>query len=89
LPWSGFARTLKEIAAIAADTRKSSHQRYLAVYMVIDERDEQIATAFNDLRRSTAFMRLLSILSLNVLTEDELARFSPEKRASIEACRDM
>ena len=40
------ARVLAEIGRIAADDRKNSHERYLAIYKLIHERDEQLADAF-------------------------------------------
>lgn len=71
------ARVLDECAAVIGNETKSHHDRYLQLYELIGERDENIAAAFNDMRRSRATIRLAHILALGVLTEDELARFSP------------
>jgi hypothetical protein len=40
--------------------------------------------AFNDFRRSTALQQLLLINSLGLLTEEDLARFTPETRQFVE-----
>jgi hypothetical protein len=56
----------------------SAHERYLELYQIIMKRDEEIAWAFNDFRRSTALMMLSGIVSLKLLTDEELQRFSAE-----------
>lgn len=71
-------RILDEIRDISADETKSPHQRYLAVYDRIHRRDREIAEAFNDPRRSRAFLQLRSIQFLRLLADEELGRFSPE-----------
>jgi hypothetical protein len=71
-------RALARIAEVAADPGKSNHARYLAVWDLMSEHDKVIAHAFNDVRRSTAFLTLVAIHSLGVLTAEEMARFSPE-----------
>lgn len=76
-------RVLAEIGRIAADDTKNSHERYLAIYKLIHERDEQLADAFNGMRRSRAEWQLGLIQAHGLLTEDEMARFSPETQASV------
>jgi hypothetical protein len=76
-------RILDEIQQVSADANQSPHKRYLAVYDLIRRRDREIANAFDDPSRSTAFLRLASIQSHRLLTEEELGRFSPEMRESL------
>jgi hypothetical protein len=71
-------RALARITEAAADPGKTNHARYLTIWDVMSEHDKVIAHAFNDVRRSTAFLTLVAIQSLDVLTAEELARFSPE-----------
>jgi hypothetical protein len=71
---------LAEIAQLGADSGKSAHEKYLAVFKRIMQRDKELAYAFNDPRRSTALQQLAAIHSLGLLTEDEFARFSPDTR---------
>ena len=75
-------RTLGEIAEIAADTRRPSKERYYAIFDLVRQRDRALADLFDDPRRSTALLQLALIYSAGLLTEDELARFSPEARES-------
>jgi hypothetical protein len=71
-------RVLSEVSALASDSARSSHERYLAIFKRMKQRDREMADAFDDMRRSRAFVRIACIWSLGVLTEEEFARFSPE-----------
>jgi len=82
-------RVITEVSRLTADTDKSNHERYLAMYKLLQQRDEEIADAFNDTRRSTALVQLAHIWFQELLTEEEFARFSPETRASVEAFLEM
>jgi hypothetical protein len=77
-------RVLSDVVRLATETDKSSHERYRAVFGLIQRRDRELADAFNDLRRSTAVRRLACIQSHELLTEEELARFSAETRETVE-----
>lgn len=74
-----FCQTiLSEVESVNAEVSKSFHQRYLDIYKIIERRDIELSKAFNDLRRSTALMQLVSIYGLGLLTEVELSGFSQE-----------
>lgn len=73
-------RVLLDIGRIGADAGKSQHERYLDVYRLIHDRDEELGRAFNDLIRSKATGQIALIRSLGLLTEEELAGFSEELR---------
>lgn len=73
-------QVLADIAQIAGDTKTTPHERYLKIYKVVQQRDRTIGEAFNDLRRSTAIMRILSICSHRLFTEDEIGRFTQDTR---------
>jgi hypothetical protein len=77
-------RVLDEIARINSESTKSKHERYAAIYRLVRERDKEIATIFDHLRRSTAFRQVCSFRSHDLLTEQELAQFSPELVKSVE-----
>jgi hypothetical protein len=77
-------RVLSEVSRLASDTDKSAHERYLAIFKLMDLRDDEIANAFNDMRRSTAMRRLTFIKYLDLLTGEEMARFSPETRELVD-----
>jgi hypothetical protein len=74
------SRILEESAAVIADSAASPHERYLRLYRLLRERDATMATAFDDLRRSTATRRLASIVALDLLTRDELNNFTTQTR---------
>ena len=76
-------RALADLGRIAEDEATGSHERYLAVFHLIEERDRELASAFDDMRRSTAFWRLLRMRSLGLVTDEELAGFSDETRGEI------
>jgi hypothetical protein len=77
-------RILKEIASVSKDTSKTHHERYLEIYRLIDDRDGDISVAFNDMRRSTAVIRILALRQRGLLTDEEFARFSDGMRQTIE-----
>ena len=76
-------RVLSEITCVAADTSKSAHERYLAVFKLITQRDEHLASAFDNPRRSAALLQLLCIQSHKLLTDDEMSQFSAETREAV------
>lgn len=77
-------RVLSEISRIAEDGDKTGHERYLAVFKRLKERDRELADAFDDPRRSTALRQLVCLRSQALLTEEEFAQFSAETRGSVE-----
>lgn len=77
-------RVLGEIATIASNEATSHHDRYLKIYRLIDDRDEELARAFNDPRRSRAILQLAAINSYGLLSEEELQSFTPETRETVE-----
>lgn len=77
-------RVLEELEQISRDSAKTWQERYLDLNHRVHDHDRQIADAFNDLRRSKAVWRVVSIRRLNLLTQEELAEFTPEFRQQIE-----
>ena len=79
-------RVLAEVTAITSDTLRSNHERYLAVYKLIMERDRRLQDAFDDIRRSRAYLQLCYMCELGLVTEEEFARFSDGMRSVVETC---
>ena len=77
-------KILSEARAEIDRPAKSSHEKYLSLFKLIEARDDDVAKAFNDFRRSTALMQIGVIHSMGLLTGDELRRFSPETLQIIE-----
>jgi hypothetical protein len=78
-------RVLDEVAQACADTAKTHHQRYGDVWRLLEQRDRDLANAFNMMSRSKAFLRIVAIHSLGLLTAEEFGEFSPEMRNSVES----
>jgi len=82
-------RVLAEAAVIISDEKVPAHERYLELARVIGHHNRQMAGAFDDMRRSRAMQRLTSLVGLQLLTDAELAQFSPDVRASAVALSDL
>ena len=74
------ARVLEQCGAGLKESGRSPHERYLRLFRLLQEKDEDIATAFNDLRRSTAIQRLASMIALGAISDTELGQFSSATR---------
>jgi hypothetical protein len=83
------AQVLDECASVLRDDQHSAHERYLRLFRLIEDRDDHIADAFNDLRRSTAVQRLAAMINLSLVNDDELARFTAATRESATALAEI
>ena len=83
-------RILEEVAAIAsAGAADSAHARYLRLYKLVKERDDEMAGAFNDFRRSTAVLQLGIMRRMKLLTDEELGLYSELTRTQIEGIASL
>jgi hypothetical protein len=76
-------RVLAEVSRRASDSTKGSHARYLDVFQLIHERNDELGAAFNNLKRSTAFLPLARMRSLGLVTDEEFAGFSPQTQSAV------
>lgn len=83
------ASILSECAQLTTTAGQTNHERFLALYRHIHERNEDIAQAFDDLRRSTAIPRLAAMYALGLLTSDELGQFTEETQESVRGLADL
>ena len=56
------------------------HKVYLALYHALQDEDDKIGAMFNDMRRSTAILRLGQMIRYGVIRSDELKEFTQETR---------
>ena len=56
----------------------SAHERYLHLFDFLLDRNAAMATAFDDMRRSTGLQRLTAMVGFNLLTSQELAGFNTD-----------
>ena len=78
-------RIVNEVGTIASNNSTSYHTRYLDLFKLIERRDDEIARAFNDPKRSNIVLQLIAIVSHGLLTQDELQSLSPEIRETVES----
>ena len=71
-------QALDEAIAIAQAPGPSAHDRYLHLFDFLLDRNATMATAFDDMRRSTGLQRLTAMVGLNLLTSQELAGFNTD-----------
>jgi len=81
-------RVLEEVRA-AAECKGEYHDCYRKVYRLIRNRDKTLASAFDDPRRSTAFVLLANMIDEDLLTEEELKQFSSEAQEHIAVINDL
>ena len=79
-------RVLAEIDRVSHNSAKSHSSRYLEIFKIIEQRNREMASIFDDPRRSYALTMLAQIRSQGLLTEDEFSRLSPETRSAIKCC---
>jgi hypothetical protein len=76
-------RVLAECQTLIEHTGMSAHERYLDLFALLQERNREMAGAFDDMRRSRALQRLAAMVDLGMITEDEIAKFSSGVRQYI------
>ena len=64
-------------------SNQSAHERYLRVFKTVRNQDKELATLFNNPRRSNAWLQLSLIHSHELLTLEEMQRFSPETQQRV------
>jgi hypothetical protein len=72
----------QECRDILEDASLTAHERYLRLFAVLRDRDGELASAFDDLRRSRAIQMLATMIRLDVVTTEELEQFSVGARES-------
>jgi hypothetical protein len=68
---------------VTHNSAQGAHQRYLDIFKIIEQRDREMASIFNDPRRSNALTMLARIRAAGMLTDDEFSRLSPEMRSDV------
>jgi hypothetical protein len=71
-------RTLDDLRAMLRATEGSAHEQYRRAYKLLEVRDQELARAFDDFRRSTAIMQLVIMRRMGLLSDDELSVFSEQ-----------
>ena len=77
------ARRLKELQQHCTATAGTNFERFEAALSTAKEGSYDYKRAFTDLRRSTAFLKLIQMVALDLLTAEELNGFSAQTRAKV------
>ena len=77
-------RVLDEVPRFPLETERSYHQRYLELFRWLGERNDELAKAFDDPRRSQMLWQLAAIYAYGLLKPDEFARFTPHTRERVQ-----
>ena len=77
-------QVIEEINLKRSNCSGDYHHRYLEVFHLIMDRDKEMASSFNDPRRSTGIILLTNIRENNLLTDEEFSQFSDETRNKVE-----
>lgn len=78
-------RVLDDLAAVLRAKDGSAHAQYCRAYQLLKERDQELARAFDDFRRSSAVMQLLLMRRMGLLTDEELSAFSEQTQQTVRA----
>lgn len=82
-------RILEDVAAASGGREGTAYERYLKIFKLINERNEQMANAFDDFRRSTAVMQLGIMRRMELITDEELGQFSEQTRIRVEGIASL
>jgi len=74
---------LQELSAISLGSQGTAHQRYLRAFELIQKRNDEIAHAFDDFRRSTACRQLGIMRRMGLLADEDLSGFSRETQERV------
>ena len=78
-------RTLEEVQTLLRDPSPTHRERYRSVFQLLRKRDHEIASAFDDPRRSRMVVQLVAIHAHGLREPEELGRFSDDTRPRVES----
>lgn len=81
-------RVLQQAKRICNSDNQSAHERYGNLYGLMRDRDKELANAFDDPRRSNAFIQLMLMYKLNLIADKELDDFEDETKNAIREIAD-
>ena len=76
-------RVLAEIVAVATSADGTAHERYLCAFRLLMQRDDELADAFNDFRRSTALTQLIIMQRMRLMEEQDREGFTAETQGAL------
>ena len=82
-------RTLSDIVRIIDTSTQTPYERFFEISDLLRGRNKELAESLSELRRSTAIYQLLAMKRLDLVTEEEFARFSEETQNRINALLEL
>jgi len=79
-----YRGVLEELDLLRGDDSQSHHKRYSAIFRMLQKRDDELAHAFDNPRRSQMILQLGAMYSRGLLAPDEIARFTSGTRETVE-----
>ena len=76
-------RILDQSQTICSKTALTAHERYGELYDLVRIEDKEMASMFDNFRRSSADLCLRLMVMHKLLTEEELSEFSAEMRRAL------
>lgn len=76
-------RTLEEVQTILRDGSRNHHERYRHIFGLLQERDDDLAEAFDNPRRSDMIRQLAAMCKHDLLEAAEVERFAEGTRETI------
>src|SRR5687767_1937168 len=82
--WSG-RRAIKMISGTVSDRDGDCHGCFLEVFALVNERNQELARTFDDLRRVNAMTLLAGMMERRLVSGEEFSHFGPETRDAVDA----
>ena len=82
-------RVLDDVRPLTETSSGSYHERYLEIFRVLGDRNEALARAFDNPRRSQMLFQLVAIGQLELLTPEEWDRFRPDTLQKVQMLQGL
>ena len=82
-------QVIEEINDATSNCTQDYHKRYLEIFNLIMDRNDEMARAFDDMRRSKAYILLANIKGSQLLKDEEFLEFSSETRKAAESILEI
>jgi hypothetical protein len=73
------------ISSAVSDRDGDYHGCFLEVFALVNERNQELARTFDDLRRANATLLLTSMMERRLSSGEECSHFSRQMRGAVEA----
>ncbi len=82
------ARILADVEAIAKRRNGHNHETYLTLWRLLKAKDAEVASMFDDVKRSNAFFKLAAWYRYGLVSEAELISFTEETQSILKAINE-